>query len=374
MILSAILYFGLLFSLFLSLFHLKNNYSENITSYLNNSSISKYKLAINLALLFIIFISTFRYDVGTDFLGYLEWYNNYDYFISKGYSIFNEYGFHLIVVTGIFLSFSSIWLFFVFSTLSWSLLLKTFTPKLSLFFLFFLLLDERLFWSFSGIRQWLAISFFIVSIVKYTEKKYLYFFLYISCGSLFHTSILLMIPVVLFLSWLPKIVLNKKIVLLLFFLTLFFGSSEGLNQVMQSSFLKLTAIIPEFKYYARHIDLGRLSNSIESQDLPGIGFWLKRILDLLLIIEIFKYQKKIPRIWINLFLLGVLYFNLFYSVEILLRMSLYMLIFRSLLWARVFQLNHKLNHKLSLVLIIYLTLFTYAFINHSNNCCPYNFV
>jgi len=360
-------------------FGFKGNNSEKKLISLNESrsskvtSISKYKLAINIALLFIILISTLRYDVGTDYLGYVDMYNDYGVFNKKIFTIFNEFGFYLIVITGIWIGFSSIWLFFVFSALSWSLLLKTFKPHLSLLFLIFLILDERLFWSFSGIRQWLAIAFFVLSIVKYGNKKYKYFLLYIFMGSLFHTSILFLTPVVLLLDFIPLKFLNKKIVLLLFFTTLYIGASDELNNLIQNIFLGFAKFIPELSYYTRHIELGRIVNSTELESIPGIGFWLKRILDLILIIKIFKHKKELSKIWIYLLILGVLYFNLFYSVEILLRLSLYPLIFRSLLWARIYQLE-KNNYMLVFVFIIYLTIFIAAFINGSNQCCPYNFI
>jgi len=369
MLTAGLIYFSLLFYSLLTAFKYKNYNHDIIAKWSYNN---KPTLIATLIIVSIIIISSVRDNVGTDYESY---FNLYKYYQNSdiNFSVFNEFGFHLIILSGIYLSYPAIWMFFSSSLISWGLLLKINNSSYLLFVIVFLILDEKLFWSFNGVRQWMAISSFIIAVNYLRDYKYLYFVFLIFLGSLFHTSILYIVPVVLILNTLSKIDIYKYkfLVIITYILTLNIGTNEIVMNYISNLTINLGEQYEYTSYYARHAVLGRI---LEYSNEVGIGFWIKRVLDFILIYQLFKLKDKNIKLWVLLFLIGTIYFNLFYSNQILLRVSIYFLIFRSLLWGYVVYKFKERNFLNNIAILLYIIIFVNAFYRGSNMCCPYNFI
>jgi len=369
MLTAGLIYFSLLFtSLFCAYKYKSYDYNYNLKRY----EVNEPTFVVILITVFIILISSFRDSVGVDYESYFNLYNNY-----KGtdlnFWLFNEYGFHLFIISGIYLGYSAVWMFFFSSLISWGVLLKKISPSLLLFVILFLILDEKLFWSFNGVRQWIAVCFFTLTIKYLSEDKYKFFILFTFLGSLFHTSILYLLPIVLLFNKISQLNIYKyrNIIIIIYLFTMFIGTKESILSYINNSTISLGQTFDALKYYSRHAELGRILN--QSSEV-GFGFWIKRVLDLLLIIQVFKLKDRTITLSVLLFLFGTVFFNLFYSVQVLLRISIYFLIFRSFLWGYVFYKFKNKNFINNLVLFLYMILFVIAFVKGSNACCPYKFI
>ncbi len=166
----------------------------------------KFKFLFEVAFIIIFLFTALRFNFGRDYLNYYDLFMsiskyqsikdiNFDNFkVERGWVILNflfkPIGFFgLIFVLSAFISFTY-----------YSLIKKYVSPNYYWFAIFIFAFSTDIMWmQFSAIRQALSITIFIYS-VKYITKtnKPLLFVLFNLFGSLFHTSALFMVPLVIF--------------------------------------------------------------------------------------------------------------------------------------------------------------------------------
>lgn len=162
--------------------------------------LSKAKGKTNIIILFIlsislpIFISTFRYKVGTDYLAYRESYYEIIEKMVDFKSIISYYQEPLYVFINlmaykIFNSYTG--LLFIASLIFMTLSLKTimlYKDKISLSLAYFIFFMTTFSLAFNGVRQMLAVSIIFYSYKYIYEKKLFKYILLILLASLFHKS------------------------------------------------------------------------------------------------------------------------------------------------------------------------------------------
>lgn len=143
-----------------------------------------------IALLILIFFGGVRYEVGAD-------YNTYEeiYFFAETTSV--EYGYLLLCIYFRLLGFGPQIMFLFSIIVTLYIIYKAilfYNPQQIAFVFFIFLFGGYYAESFNGVRQYIAIAFFMYAtryIISASFKKYL---LLILLGSLFHSSILFLIP------------------------------------------------------------------------------------------------------------------------------------------------------------------------------------
>jgi len=328
--------------------------------------------------LFILLISIvvgFRYEVGVDWFAYKA---DYDYFhlrtSTKFLNQYYEYGYYL--MSSIFgrLQLGSEWLFFTISLLTWGVIVKGIPKFLLPLAIFYIFADEYFFWSMNGVRQFVAIAFWLLSIKYIIDKKLLKFVICIVLGSLFHQSVLLVIPFY-FLNY--NKIYNYKLFVGLFIVSLFLGSFKDellggvinlLNQYGGSS-----TITDRYSRYNESVHM----SSVET--VLGAGFYSKTAINFIIILlsnSMIKLNRKITPYFV-LFSIGAILFNIFYDVQLIGRLSHYFLILRVIVLALI-TYQFWFTNKYRWVSISFTTFYTILFIwgiyKSSNNCSPYSFI
>ncbi len=145
-------------------------------------------------IIILIFVSGLRYQVGTDFNTYVHFIN----LIKDGYDTYMEPGFELLIklLAGAGFENQAVFLFSSVITLVFFFLFiikhsNQYTLSVVIFFLFPIFYLA----SFNGVRQFIAISIFLYAIRFVIRKQMMLYILFISIGSLFHKTILLMLPI-----------------------------------------------------------------------------------------------------------------------------------------------------------------------------------
>lgn len=131
------------------------------------------KLVFFLVIIFLIIISGIRYQVGTDFISYLNIFNRIDSISSNAAYGYLEYGFRLMIVFFKSLNFPPLFLFFVFSVISYiflgaGILKSSKYPFVSLFTFIMIFMISYL---FNVLRQGIAMSILIYLIPDIKEKN-----------------------------------------------------------------------------------------------------------------------------------------------------------------------------------------------------------
>ena len=249
-----------------------------------------------LQFLLLLFISAFRYGVGSDYFNYKEWIENN----SNGYieliGIWYEplYSFFAIVINQFKLSSQ---VFFFITSFLFLLNINFFLSKINkitvgifLFFLFGIYYD-----SFNTIRQSLAMSFLLISTL-YTRNIKIFIFLVFMAFSIHIMSI---IGAIFLLPFLFK--LNKSSYLILFPVTTF---------ALFYLFNNFNSILNNFDFLSEH----DLSNDIQLNSVKGISFYFYLILFILNSFLFLKYNYK--NILINIFFyLSFVHLNLLFFVD-----------------------------------------------------------
>ncbi|MBQ0688803.1 EpsG family protein, partial [Providencia rettgeri] len=136
-----------------------------------------------IAFLIIFIPSAIRYGIGTDFFNYINIYNhinNYEWM---------EEGFYYINLFLRNLDAPPQWSIVIFSFI-FSFIAFLAYPQKNGWVIHFIFMAMLWFFSLNGIRQAIAISFCLLALFKYFNKKILWFFILTGLGSLFHKSAL----------------------------------------------------------------------------------------------------------------------------------------------------------------------------------------
>lgn len=262
---------------------------------------------------FILFLFlSLRYDFGNDYKGYLD-----NYLILGGLDD-DEFYFRVNEVGWVYINF-----FFkrLFGLPGFHLLIalvsgfncfvayrffRKYLPKEYYFFALalYILEPNNVFVLSSAIRQSIAVSFFLISVDYLIRKKYLYYFLIVLIGSLFHTTILVFIPLVIFniVRWRIRL-----IYIIVLFIALFFLITRSAELFSQ---LDLLFTLSDFGYQ---------SYTTEGQDLQRIG--LGFILSLIIFFIVFYYNRNSTEDTRNTIVKFVLLSALFLVLGLVLNMT-----------------------------------------------------
>ncbi len=150
-----------------------------------------------IAFLIVFLPSALRYDIGTDYINYLEIYNEKLFVGAKN----EEYAFYLINSFLYNLDAHFQWMFSIFSFIFIYVAFKSY-PKKNAWLLHFLFFSILYFTSFNIIRQTAALSICMLAVFVFFEKRYIYFFVLSIIASTFHKSALF-IMIVGLLSLIP---------------------------------------------------------------------------------------------------------------------------------------------------------------------------
>lgn len=261
-------------------------------------------------LIIIIFsiVSGVRWHVGVDYMSYL---NNYLSVQNFGHSIFNkESGFEYITLffaklglhyTVYFTFLAFLQIYFIYRAFQYQRFLY---PILGLFIVFGPFYLEWM----NGIRQVIAASMFVYSIRFIIEKKLFKYLITILLASLFHQSVLILIPV----YFLPKkdLFKNRFLTLSLVFISLYLG----MNNFWIDQLKNLGNLFQLIGYENYSSD--NLATYIMEEQIQNIG--PRRLIMILIAIITIWYAPKLSEhfkkyhfyYYFNLAIFGFLFYNL----------------------------------------------------------------
>lgn len=323
-----------------------------------------------IALILISLIVGFRYEVGVDWEGYLNYFQTLK--IYKGLNSFtlsSEPAFAFINLLVIRLDLGYQWMFFVLAFISWYFLFKSLPKYLIPLLVFFLFVDEYFFWSMNGVRQFAAMSMWVYSIRYILRRNITQYLIIIFLASLFHRSALVLIP----LYFIPYFTMNNKYILGIIFITsLLIGSTEDTVVVVEQITNALGQLLP----YSRYIGSKLLSANINLE--LGLGFAFRILVNFAVIMLSNKIINKHPKTstYFILFFIGAILFNLTYNVLLIGRLNNYFIVLRSVVLAITIWYFYNITRYRAIIVIflfLYLALFFSAIYNSSNMCSPYRY-
>ena len=186
---------------------------------LNTGKLNKYKFMYFCSFVVLFVFSAIRYDVGFDYsYTYTKFYNQ----LILGYNVTHFEPLFLLLNKFVYCVFDNVdFVFIISSFITVGLMFKTIKKQSSIIPLsVFLLIGSRFyFYSFTQVRQYIAIAIFIYSLQFIIEGKFFKYIIYILIASMFHKLALVYIP----LYFVRNIRLTKKKYLLLLISTFFLG-------------------------------------------------------------------------------------------------------------------------------------------------------
>lgn len=236
---------------------------------------------------------------------------------------------------------------------------ETKSPLLTFLFYIFLF---YYFFSFSIVRQAIAVSLFMLSVHFLVKGKQLKFFLYIGLGALFHYSILALIPIIFVLKRINLSYFWYSAILVITFVIGFSGVLD-----LAKSYL---ALLPFEKYanyedYNADIAFNRIANYI---------FIVPKTL---LFMYIYYYTKRFNLynnvIQMKLLWVGIIVLNLFLAVPQVSRFTYYLTIFEVIIMSN-FIFNIPKRKKIEVVIVCFsycLVYFIYYSITNRFGVIPY---
>jgi hypothetical protein len=280
----------------------------------------------------LILFAGLRYETGTDWFSYTDFYKYGGENIEPGYMLFNDLFRKSNIHYNLFLIFIN--------TVSLSLVFFAFRKHAKLVGIAFLLYfcELYLYFNFSGMRQGLAISITLFSFTYAIDRKFLNFTICILIASTFHITSL-----IFFLAYfIPKgrMKLYHYVLLAIFFLSISSAIYALLNFVSGSLGDKL-------KFYA---ELDTHSENIQSLFVVGI---IKRSLILLVLLifgkPFFKVENNIYYVNIYLFGFGIYLSTYLISPDMGVRLGSYFLIFDTIIVGRLVFANYEILRRISII-------------------------
>lgn len=304
-------------------------------------------------LISIIFVAGIRdASVGTDYSGYLDYYQYIlDYNMPNPRYKTNEMGWEFInlffakldVPAGIFFGLVAgfIWFFYIKGSYKYQFLLPL--------MLYFVYTSGYFLWTMSGLRQSIAIMIFFYSIKFIIERKPLHYFGYILLASMFHSSVIIMIPA----YYLIKIGFNKKTILILYTLSLFLIGNTWLLTQITSLMYTVIASTSAFSAYDIYTESEKIGYNAEATS-SGLGVILKIITTYYIIYmsdKVFKVHNEL-KIYYVLFIIAAISSNVFFSIELIGRLLAYFNISFSLVLASSLYFSQTKKEKLVAMFLI----------------------
>ena len=361
MAMYLIVFLGLfLFAILLPYGKILPIYNNHISSR-KDSADFHWNLKTALVLLSIGLIAGFRdTGMGTDYAGYIDFYEyllNHKVFMT-GPLIGSEIGWN----------YANLWiarlgipyeLFFgLVTAITWFFFIKgsyRFQYLLPLMF-FFVISTGFFFWTLSGLRQSITIMLFFFSIRYILERNIYMYMITIGIGSLFHISILMMIPI----YFLNKIKINRAIALFLFLISIAFIGNNLFILVSDTLMLYLGQL-GHLSVYAHYLEQDKMLEMVESTG-TNLGFILKSIFTIWII---FKSKKILKihndlNIYYLLFIIYAILNNLFFGMELIARVLNYFYMCFPIVAASVIYFSNTKIEKI--VAFVFLCAFTLLYI------------
>lgn len=257
---------------------------------------------LSLAFLIVFIPSAIRYDIGTDYLNYLHIYENQ---WIESY-IYREPFFYFINHFLYKLGANSQW-FFAISAFIFTFIVFKAYPKKSSWLLHFIFFSTLFYFSFNGIRQAIALSWALLAILYFFDKRYILFCIFIAIGSAFHQSILF-VGMVGLCSLIPfNIHLKTKVFPMLFIGFVIFALLSA--KIVMEYIEYLLNLIG----FVRYADYFHNTTHFISRDFgTGLGLLVKLMFSIYIIVNA-KYFIKINK---NYWLLIIM--NFLYALSIIL--------------------------------------------------------
>lgn len=207
------------------------------------------------------------------------------------------------------------------------------------FCLYFLTYTELI----NGIRQDLACAMFIYALFFIREGKPIYYACVILLGSLFHVSVLLMLP----FYFIRKLTISPR-----FYIFFYIASFIGV-------FFDISSYIPALELFNR--DYGRYVENLRTENASWLGFTITNITNFLTLV--FIINTKLYKEHKEICLFSLLYFvftNLGYNIPIINRVSALFIWFVYFLYAEIWANRRRYiynkNYALGVALLIALNL------------------
>lgn len=326
-----------------------------------------------IGLLTICFIVGFRFEIGNDWIGYKEYFEQLSYFkITYDQQPF-EIGYYLVNKVFAVLGFNYTSIFFLSAFLTWYFIYKSVPAFLLPIVLFYFFVDEIFFSSMNLVRQFIAIGLFLYGLRFIVNKEFYKYLSVILFGSLFHVSVLITLP----LYFLPyKKMYNQTSWVLLFILSIILAGNSFLIEGVLSFLMTFTGEFEVLSIYYRYLESGKiLTGSFE----VGFGFYLKTMINLFILFFSKEVIQKYPntKIYFILFFIGLIVFNSLYMFQMINRVNIYLMVIRPIVLAFITYHLWCKNNKgkiISAVLVMtYIVIFFASIEGNSNMCCPYEF-
>lgn len=335
----------------------------------------KYRLSLRqyVGVVLIAFIVGFRHQVGTDWLGYVYYFESLSGITTpiKFYRNF-EPGYHYINKLFSYYGLGHQWAFFTLSAISWFLLYKSIPGRYLTFWLFFLFAEGFFFWSMNGVRQFIAISFVLFSIQYLIRKQKLHYFAGVLLASLFHYTALFFV-VFYFIPY--KSLYNQKAWLAIFLLSFFASSVELVNTII-NLIAKAFDQIGLISHYLRFVETPK----VDYQEDYGMGYGVlfRNIVSFFIILYSRRLIREVPesKLYFLLFFIGVVAANIFFSIQVFERFNMYFLFFRPFVLALIIRFYwHKEEHFVFTrgTVVLFAFNYLYSIFSSSSGCSPYSF-
>jgi len=258
-----------------------------------------------LAIFLLIFFVGFRYDVGADYFSYQT---IFEAIADNDHSVPVEIGYFWLNRIVSFFSTNFYFLTTIVALIQLGLLHLCLKDKSFYAFSVYIFMTTCLGTIVNEMRQYLAVAFFFYSLL-YVNKSIIKYTIVILLGACFHFSILFLYPLYFILSSSLKPFLYPFI-----FIVILVLSGWG---ILDAFFVKLIG----YTYYANIYGLKENVTAINS----GLGFWIHNLMGLWILFYAKRIFAKYPQyiIYFNLFFVYLLFRNLFFHVDILMRMILY---------------------------------------------------
>jgi len=331
--------------------------SIKTTNVTNLEKIFTWNFKTALLLILIGLISGFRdVKIGTDFSGYVEFYeyilNNHEFKYGKflgtefGYNYLNLWAAKINVPYPLF--FASVtmftWYFFIKGSYKYQHLLPL--------MFFFIITSGFFFWTLSGLRQSISIMIFFYSIKFIIERDFYKYIIYILIGSLFHNSLLIMLPV----YFLVYVSYKRTYAFILFSVSLIFIGTNFFT-LINEQLVKLLSGIDSLSAYLYYLDKEEYLNPVKMTG-TNLGFLLKTIFTFWIILKSKKILKKHEelKIYYLLFLIFAIATNLFFGIELIGRVLNYFYVSFAIVAAAT--IYYAETYKDKIISLIFLTVFT----------------
>jgi len=320
----------------------------------------RWNIRLAFILLFIVWVAGIREaQPGTDYSNYLRFYN---YILDHGkigdFFKENELGWEYLnlsfawlgVPSGVFFGLVSgiAWFFFIKGSYRFQFLLPL--------MIFFVMSSGFFFWTLNGLRQSIAIMIFFYSIKFLLEKDPWRYTLWISIASLFHISVIIMLPLYL----IKDVKFNKKVFGILYIVSIILSGNGWFLSIMSDLIMFFGSKIGILSSYMRYLGTDTYAIS-EERVRSGLGVLVSILATFYILYKSDYVLNKQPklRIYYIVFFIGIIMSNIFFSVEIIGRIALYFKItFAIVMASTIYYSTHKYERVINtLLILIYFAMF-----------------